>query len=50
VDAPHKFNFVCELCGGEGVVSAVAGEVCAVKYRCGEEVTMLGGVLDGVFG
>jgi hypothetical protein len=44
---PTKIPCVCELCGGEGGVSAVVGEVFSVKFGCGEEAIMPGGMVEG---
>jgi hypothetical protein len=44
---PHKFHFICELCGCEGGMSATEGEISAITFGCGEDVAMFGGMVKG---
>jgi hypothetical protein len=47
VNAPHNFHFLCELCGCEGGMSVVVGEIITISFGCGEEVAMFRVVMEG---
>jgi hypothetical protein len=48
VHCPHKFHFVCDLCGHECGLLTVEGDVCYAKLVNSKEVAMFGGeVKDG---
>jgi hypothetical protein len=45
-NAPHKFHFVCELRGYEGIkISGMVGETCTTSFGRGEEVAKFVGAV-----
>jgi hypothetical protein len=43
VHCPHRFHFICDLCGRECGVLTVKGNVCYTKLDNSKEVAMFGG-------